>query len=390
MCKAIKHELHASVPKSITLDETKKNAILQEARKRLETKESSRKSNVKPVIAIVAVISLSGIIAVPYVQEELQQNATQEEIISKAIQQVTINGVDYSALIDAVYVDGLSEMIYTDGRGIFAYSLSSHITQTIVDPRDDAQITGVSLAANEDWIAWDDVEKSSYFVNRANGQIKEIGDTFGGDLQFVGNRILYMSSPGWKRSASYELVELNTYEKLRIHELSGEGSYSHPGINDKTLAITERLSEEVGGGTSFTIYDIEKNLQVGTYTLPYERAENVTITSNKVYAQLSNEDGSSIILGYIDLEDGQFHVVEAPVFDAYAVHENYLALSVPVKDSNTVKLYAIENDKTKLLPYLDHIKERLVKPRFTTGGSLVLNGEGADRTMYIVDVNMLK
>lgn len=390
MYKGIKNELHASIPKSITLDETKKNAILQEARNRLETRKTSRKSNIKPVIATAAVISLSGIIAVPYVQEELQQHTTQEEIITKAIQQVTINGVDYSALINAVYVDGLNEMIYTDGRGVFAYSLSSHTTQMIVDPRGDAQITGVSLVANEDWIAWDDVGKSSFFLNRANGQIQKIGDTFGGDLQVVENRILYLSSPGWERSASYELIELNTNEKLRIHELSHEGSYSNPGINDKALAISERLSEEVGGGISFTIYDLEQNVQVGTYTLPYERAENVTITSNKVYAQLSNDDGSSIVLGYINFENGQFHEVDTPAFDAYAVHENYLALSVPVKDSNTVKLYTLENDKAKPLPYLDHIKERLVKPRFTTGGSLVVNGEGADRTMYIVDVNKLK
>lgn len=385
MRREIKHDLDASVPKYIMLDETKKTVILQEAHKRIETMQSSPKPIVKPILASVAVVGLAGFIAFPYVQQELQQHASQEAIIANAIQQVTIRDVNYPNLIRAVFVDNTNEMIYTDGKGIYAFSIGSNTKRILVESNDEAIISGVTVAANEEWIAWSE-GVSTYILNRMNGEIKEIVDTFG-TLQLAGNRLIYMAFHD--ATVGEEQIDLLTFEKARIHELSGEGSHSTPGINDGKIAISERVSEEAGGGTSFTIYDLEKNSQIGIYTLPYERVENVTITDNKVYASLSNEDGSSTILGYINLDDGQFYKIKVPEFDAFAIYENYLALSIPVKDSNTVKLFAIENDKAEPLPYLNQIKERLVKPRFTDEGMLVLNGEGPDRSMYLVDVKML-
>lgn len=383
MRRELKQDLDASVPVNIMLDEEKKNAILQEAHKRIETKQPSPKPIVKPIIASVAVIGLAGFMAFPYVQQELQQHASQEVNISNAIQQVTIRDGNYPDLINAVFVDNTNELIYTDGKGIYTFSVGSNTTQTLVNSKGESQIPGVSVAANEDWIVWDYAGKSTHILNRLNGEIKEI-NTFG-FLQIVGNRLIYMAShDGTMR---YEQFDLHTFKKTLIHGSSGEGSNSYPGINDGKLAISERVNKKAGGGVSFTIYDLEKNSQIGIYTLPYERAENVTITDNKVYASLSNEDKSSTTLGYINLEDGQFYEIEVPEFDAYAIYENYLALSIPVKNSNTVKLFAIDNDKVEPLPYLNHIKERLVKPRFTDKGTLVLNGEGEDRSMYLVDVN---
>ncbi|MBB4825497.1 hypothetical protein HNO89_002731 [Sporosarcina luteola] len=54
-----------------------------------------------------------------------------------------------------------------------------------------------------------------------------------------------------------------------------------------------------------------------------------------------------------------------------------------------MKLFTLEQDTAKPLPYLNSIKERLVRPRFTDAGTLVVNGGGNDRAMYLVDVKAL-
>lgn len=115
-------------------------------------------------------------------------------------------------------------------------------------------------------------------------------------------------------------------------------------------------------------------------------AQFVTLTDNKVFAQLSNED-ENVHLGYIDLESGKLHEIKAPSFSDYAVFEDYVALSINVKDTTTVKLYQIEDKELKELPAFKNMSERLVRPHFTEEGTLVVNGEGEQRTLYLQDVN---
>lgn len=45
-----------------------------------------------------------------------------------------------------------------------------------------------------------------------------------------------------------------------------------------------------------------------------------------------------------------------------------------------------ESKNLKELPIFNNIKERLVMPRFTDDGSLIVNGEAADFSMYLQDV----
>lgn len=388
MHREMKQDLDASLPESITLDETKKKSILEEAHKKIVAKQSLRKPFIKPLIATVAVVVLTGIIAFPYVQQELRQQASQEVKIANAIQRVTIQGVNYANLIRAIYVDNTNELIYTDGKGIFSYSLDSNTTETVVAPKDESEILGVSVAANEDWIVWDNLGESTYVLNRGNGELKEIDDP-SGFLQIADNRLIYMAFSEHDKTRGYDQINLLTFEKSRLHKSTGEGSNSYPGIHYEKVVISERMSKKAGGGVSFTIYNLEKNSQIGVYTLPFESAENVTITDDKMYVSLFDKDLSSKTLGYIDLNDGQFHEVEVPEFNAYAVYENYLALSIRSKDSDTVKLFEIKDGKVEPLPYLNHIQERLVKPRFTKEGMLIVNGEGADHSMYVIDVEML-
>jgi hypothetical protein len=384
MHRNLKRELENSIPANIKLNEERKNAILHEANRRMKTEKPSRKPFTKPAIAAIVVIGLTGFLAFPYVQEELQQQTSQD--LHTAIQRVIVKDVNDPNLARAIYVDGTDELIYTEENGIYAFSIGAGTTKTIAAPHDETLISGVNIAANERWVAWKDNGKATFVMNQMSGEIKEL-DQDPWTIQISGDRLIYMALPEPKKIPQYIQMDLHTFTDTPIHELSGKGSQSTPAIHDNLIAISE--GSEKFGGTTFTIYDLDQNRQIAVYTLPYEIAVNVTLTDDKLYASLRNSD-SSPILGYINLEDGQFHKIDAPDFNAFAVYEDYLALSIPKKDSDTVELFAIEQDTAKPLPYLNNIKERLVKPRFTETGTLVLNGEGADRAMYLVDVKALR
>ena len=92
-------------------------------------------------------------------------------------------------------------------------------------------------------------------------------------------------------------------------------------------------------------------------------------------------------MGYIDLESEKLHEIKAPSFSEYAVFEDYVALSINVKDTTTVKLYQIEDNDLKELPAFKNMSERHVRPCFTEEGMLVVDGEGEQRTLYLQDVN---
>lgn len=51
-----------------------------------------------------------------------------------------------------------------------------------------------------------------------------------------------------------------------------------------------------------------------------------------------------------------------------------------------MKLYQLEDDALGELPIFNKIKERLVVPRFTDDGTLIVNGESADFSIYVQDV----
>lgn len=130
----------------------------------------------------------------------------------------------------------------------------------------------------------------------------------------------------------------------------------------------------------------EQNGGIGEYEVPYEIAELVTLTDHKIFAQLSKEDENAH-LGYIDLESGKLHKIKTPPFSEFAVFENYVALSIIVKDTTTLKLYKIVDHELKELPAFKNISERLVRPRFIDNGTLLVNGEGEQKTMYLQEVN---
>ena len=377
MQEDIKRHLDASIPNHITLTEPQKRKIILEAPNRMQNKRTKLPS--MPLIVSIAIISLSFFLVIPYIQDWLEKDLTQ--LYEENLMDVTILDAPYDSLIRSVYVNDSKEIVYTDWNGIYSYSVDTNSKEILVEPKEESRIH--QLAVNENWLAWEEIATSTLnILNRNSNELLELPNMTIADIQIQDNTLIFMNFS----EGSYKAIDLSSMKQRGIHELTGNESSSLAAVNDNLLVVPEEIENEGGTRVKFYLYDIKENTLIGEYEVPYEMAQFVTLTDNKIFAQLSNEDENSH-LGYIDLESGKLHEIKAPPFSEYAVFEDYVALSINVKDTTTVKLYQIEDNELKELPAFKNISERLVRPRFTEDGTLIVNGEGEQRTMYLQVVN---
>ena len=384
MSKNIRHQLDQSVPEDIILNNERKNKILNEASHRLAHKSLSSPRKFKPLLIGIAIAGLSVFLSFPYLQEWSEDRAFQQST-NDSLVEVTIPDVEYPSLIRAEYVDATKEMIYTDNDGIYSYSKDSETKRILVEPKDNAGI--FELAVNENWLVWEEIHSSKmYVLNRMNNEIKEYLEVSTGDYHLEENILTLRDDV----NHVYKSINLTSFKETEILDLTGDGSNSSASVSDGTMAIPERFKLENEVRTKLHLYDLDNQESRGEYVVPFENAEFVSFTDGKIYSQLSNEGDMSSKLAYIDLKDGRLYELEAPPFGEFAVYKNYVALSVKWKEYNTVKLYEITGNTLKELKTFNHIKERLVRPRFTNEGILVVNGESDEFTMYLQDVNQLE
>lgn len=387
MQENIKRQLDATIPEQLTLSEEHKRKILMEANQRMSRPNIFNQRLLKPLVG-VAIIGLSCFLAFPYIQEWSEEKAlhsSEHDLLTE----VTFPEVDYDSLINAQYVDVTNEMIYTDQEAIYSYSIAEKTKKVLVEPKEDARI--FELAVNAKWLVWEEISSRKLFIlNRNSEEMTEIPNMAISDLQIEDDTLTYMFLGNENHNfRGYVAMDLQTRQTKEIQELVN-GSNSKAAINDGLIVIPERQQFGEDGMVTFYVHDVHGSSEVKEYTVPYEMAVNVTLTNEKIFAQLQNE-GEGAVLGYIDLKDGgKFKEIDAPTFDAYAVYGEYVALSVPVKDTNTVKLFKLKDDGVVALSTFNQLQERLVKPRFTKDGTLVVNGEGAKRSMYLHKVNESK
>lgn len=382
MERNIKAELDEFVPLHITLYEDEKNTIVREAKQRV-TNGKRKSFSFKPAFISIAMLLIIGFFITPAIQKEFLTSSPFTP------QKVTVEGVEYDSLINSIYLDSINELVYTDHKGIYSFNTVTNEKNNLVEPVESASIYKSDFVASEKWLIWQDLPTFKLnILERKTGKLKTLDDHSILPLLLVDNLLFYTPSmEDNQRHYTYNKLDLNTLEETVVHQMGTEGSNSIPMIAEGKFLISEYVKTESGDKeTAYFVYDIFTNELIGKYTVPYEFAWEVTLTDNKIYGSLSNKDEPPI-LGYVDLSDGQFYQVEAPTFHRAAVHGNYVALSIPVEDSNTVKLYQLEDNKLVPLSTFNHIKERLVKPRFTSEGTLVLNGEGPDHSMYLVKTN---
>lgn len=386
MHKHLRKSLDQSIPEQVKLKDDQKRKIVAEAHHRLENEKPSRKLALKPLITAIAVVGLAGFLGVPYIQNEMGEQAIEESVVpAEALRKVSIPGENLATLITAIYVDETKEMIYSDGKRIIAFDTESNTKEILIDG--DVNISGYEVSANERWIVWKQEGMEGYSVlNRSNGEIRNIPDELHG-MQIDGDKLTYTSvSYG---GVWFTQLELKTLEQTRLQDMMPKRSFGHGLVGEGKLVLGDTLTDN-DSRVPFSVYDLQTNQKIGSFVFPYENAINLAITENKVFAELFNEGDTEAVLGYVDLTDGKFYTVKTPEFVSYAVYHDVLALSTPAKSTNTVKLYKIENNKAHALPMLDHIQERLVKPRFTSEGRLVVNVESNGfYSLYVVDANKL-
>lgn len=385
MPKNIKQELEDSIPDHITMSGRQKQTILTEAAKRLERKPRRTSRLILPLVSAAAILGLSGILAAPYVQEELKESEFRQQL-DASLEKVTVPDASYPSLINSQYIGDTKELVYTDGKGFYSFNKETKTTETLVKPEEGAGL--YEFAVNGDWLVWDSRNKL-YAFDRHTKEIEEIpGSAAAGNFQIEEDKLSYLSADG--QSWGYKLLDLLTLSESNLHEITGEGTNSQASLNEGYIVIPETIVENEEKNILFTLYDLKGRGEEREFKVPYDQAVNVTLTDDKIYAELSNE-GRSPVLAYLSLDDGKLHKVKTPPFDDYAVYEDYLALSIPEKeDSNSVKLYRIIDNRAVALPAFEHVEERLVKPRFTADGVLVVNGEGEDFSMYLLDTEKIK
>jgi hypothetical protein len=374
MSKNIKHLLDETIPNDITLSEDNKQKILQKANTTMQRLTSPRKRLFRPIFSTIAIIGLLIILISPSLLDRLSSYKSFETPLEK----VTIPNVDYSSLIRSIFIKDTNELIFAANKTIYSYSLISHSQQVLVESKKDIDI--YTMAANENWLVWGEGNDDVYILDRKTQmQPKQINIVIG-DIHLKENKMIYSDSHG------YKWINLTTMEEGIIHENVGIGRNSKADLYENFLVIPEQLKTNNSNATTFYVYDITTLEQIGKYGAPYKSAENVTLADNRIYSSFSNEDETPSTLGYIDLSDGEFHKIKTPSFHTYAIYKNYIALSVKKNNTDTVKLYQLEDKSLRELPIFNKIKERLVVPRFTDDGALIVNGESADFTLYIQDM----
>ena len=315
MQKNIRRQLDQSVPKDIILDNERKNKIMNEAGHRLEHKELSRPRMFKPFLVGAAITGLSLFLTFPYLQEWSEDRAFQQST-NDSLVEVTIPDVEYASLIGAEYVDATKEMIYTDRDGIYSYLMESETKKILVEPKEEAAIE--EFAVNEDWLVWGAISSSTmYVLNRGNNEIKEYPNSSTGDYHIKEN-ILTLTDDS---NDVYKSIDLTSFEETKIYQLTGEGSTSTASISDGTMVIPERSEKNYVIRTKLYLYDLDNHVSRGEYVVPFENANFVTFTDDKIYSQVNNEGDTSSVLAYIDLKNGRLYELETPPFEEFAVYQ---------------------------------------------------------------------
>lgn len=383
MTNLIKEKLEKTISATINFSHDEKQKILH-ATKQLP---SSKRTSIKLVFITAMALGIMCVLFIPIAQQQIHQLSLNKYFENGSIIPITIKDVDYPNLITSTYVSETNELIFTDGYQFFSYDVENNQRIALTAALKNPILYGFD--ANKNWLVWDKDKKGDgafNILNRQTGEVTTLEGQEAMSLQLHDDLVTYMQSSQSDNSFLWDSVlNLETMESKLIHDaLLGEGAKSKNAFNGDRLIIPSEVKIEGEPQIQFYEYLLSDLNNVRTYTFDYDTAHYVTITDNKIFALF--EKDWNLTLGYIPLGETELKIIEAPDSSALAVYENYVALSVNKGDSNTVKLYQIVNDELKPMRVLDKFQERLVKPRFTKDGKLVVNGEGPNRTMYVIDV----
>ncbi|MFB1082636.1 hypothetical protein [Jeotgalibacillus sp. JSM ZJ347] len=359
---SIKQELEKSLPENLHFTAAEKEGVYNRIHKR-----KKRRFQVLPALAGAIALIMLAILVAP----EMMPNRTAQDM---TIEKVVVPDTPYPSLVRALYIDETSELVFSEENGLYAYHEESGTKEQL------AELSSVTyeFAATEDWIVWTDPSEGDsilYMMNRTNQETMTLEGDYYFNLAIEGDTLVYH-----RGSEGYYRMNLETRESALLYELDKRISSSSLADVQGNFIV---IPEESQGVTRLIVYDIQTLEKVNEIEVPYERVTQVQWSGKYIYGQGHNEDELPVLI-QADRTTGEVQEIQTPGFDEFAVEGDSVALSVPDRDSDTIMLYEFDELKVRPLNTLDEIEERLVVPRFTDDGTLILNGEGDDRAMYIV------
>lgn len=387
MHEDLKRKLDESVPEDVTLSDEKKRQIMNAAQNRDSGRKPSRLPKMLPALAGVAVIGLGGILGYPYVSDWEEERGAVEGKQLKP-EKLVVPGREYHILIPSMYYDRSEELLYNDGNKIFSFDTLRDTETLLVDM--DEGMSSMEYDMDGKWLAWGEYEDEAKNLKIMNQETKKVETIEGAniiDLHIDEDLLVYARFGVEDNEPKYLSVNLNTMESQTVHEMTGRGSNSAASVSEGKLVIPEGALDGEKIVSEFHLYNLKENTLIETFTLPYQSATGVTLIDSRIYAHFSNEETSESLLGYVDIETGEFIEIPTPDFVEFAVYGDYLALSIADEaDSSDLHLYRMAGTELEEVPAFSAIDERLVRPRFTDDGTLVVNGEGEDMAMYLLDL----
>ena len=369
------------------LRDTTKNKIriMEKTRGSMESqalKTSKKQRPFVPILVTACMLILMVFLTGPYVYQALfmQQNFTVEKVVFPQSA--------HDALYHAVYIDATNEFVYKKQDGFYSFDVAKKQEILLVA----ASNMSYSYAASEKWIVWGAAvnnEEKLHVFNRLTNEVKILETDYFFDVHLQGDEIIYLALKpidGARSEVSYQKYNILTEQSTIIQEIDVTSTSKTSFVDGNYMAISEQIEMEGGEKTIISVYDLQQSTNIGTYNIPYDIVKYISLYDRKIYAYVwhSNVEESGKI-GVMDLETNRFTTLKSPVkVDDFATDGQHFAVAVQKGESNSVQLFEERDGQLKRISSLPTINERLVLPRFTEAGTLVVTSEGPDRPIYLI------
>lgn len=397
MRESLKRELDETVPKDVTLSEAKKRQILRAAQNYDGGRKPSKAPKFVPAFVGVAMMGLVGVLGYPYVidNQEQEQGAVEEknveeplQKVEESLQKVILPVNDNTVFINALFYTDKGTLVYQEAQKIYSYDIETKEETILTEIPEEAWIK--NLTVEGEWVVWMEVleagMETSFELNiykLSNGELTSISDLNALSIVIDGDQLSFLDFGS--EGPTYKILDLKTMEETAVYQ-STEGADSMHAFNDGIIVIPDIREEQ--NVTKLTVFDANEKEIISEFELPSKTTMNLHLDDNKIYARLADENFVSTLVS-IELETGEMTELDTPEFSAFSVHGKYLALGIPEAGAETVKLFEMNGSSLKMLPALDSVEERLVNPRFTDDGTLIVDSYSGDVGVYLLDIGTI-
>ncbi|MGF9978017.1 hypothetical protein [Viridibacillus arvi] len=353
------------VPKHVTLSKEKQQTILEQAEARLEQKKKPKRKW-QPALVGVALAVIGCLFAVIFLNEQvIRQEKNADVMYEKAILPY-----EYPSLIDAQYDYSTHSLITlsSNRKKVLKYDLNMHFEEDLIK---STAVPIQDITFNEQWLVYATVS-SIYVQNRNSNETYKLNQQFVGDLQISSNRISFLDASSDK--VNFRMVNLDTKQITKI-PIKLESSNSHSVLNDQYFITANKIKDQ----QAIYIYDIG-NQEVKVFNVEADFVQRLSYANDSVF--FIGDD----VLQQMNLSTGKISPIQTNDFSDFGIYQNHIALT----EGDTVKLYTLADSSLTDTHAFDNIPDRLVVPRFSPEGVLVVNAEDEDQSIYTLDVNANK